>query len=289
VDLKTKTDLTIHIVQEEWLQEILVDPIAKSPLYKEAAAYIALNSFVYSIKENIPDLRIKLNDFEREWQQGQAFYEQWMLKYLNHAEVNAGFYPAEQKRDAPMYQRLTLDGRVLDVGGNLGFIRKYMADDQQYCSIDPFLNLCKLAEGKTNLFSYYPMHKPLNFLGGFAEFLPLQTGSFQTVNMRSCIDHFFNPNLALLEANRVLSPKGKLIIGMTVDVDSLKNKTKEFARSILNIFTNRFQDKHIWHPSRIELIAMCKTCGFELEDEVWQDENVWYASFRKTVSRCIVT
>jgi ubiquinone/menaquinone biosynthesis C-methylase UbiE len=154
-------------------------------------------------------------------------------------------------------------------------------DNQEFCSVDPFIDVYKLAEGRSNLFKNYPLHLPLNFVAGYAEFLPFRSSTFNTVNMRSCIDHFFNPELSLLETYRVLKDNGKLIIGMTVDVNSMKNFLKETGRKILNLFTKRFQDKHIWHPSRYELIAMCKKCGFDLEDEIWQNENVWYASFRK--------
>gem|GEM_PF-5876550 len=98
-------------------------------------------------------------------------------------------------------------------------------------------------------------------------FLPFAEASFEAVNMRSCIDHFFNPELSLLEANRVLKKYGKLIICMTVRVNSASNLAKETARKVLNLFTDKFQDKHIWHPSQTELTEMCNRCGFKLEDE----------------------
>lgn len=276
-----EANLTVEIVQSNWLEEILADPISKTTLKKNSDIYYSENGFSYKIKNRVPDFRIRLNQFDNEWQKGQDVYEQWMLKYLNNAENDNNYYPEEQKRDAPMYQKLVLEGRVLDVGGSLGYIRKYMTENQEYCSVDPFIDLHKLAEGKKNLFKNYLSDQQLNFVAGYAEFLPFGTSTFQTVNMRSCIDHFCNPELSLLEANRVLKENGKLIIGMTVKVNSTKNIIKEAARKILNLFTKKFQDKHIWHPSRNELITMCSKCGFDLEDEIWQNENVWYASFRK--------
>jgi len=280
-------NLTVDIVQSNWLEGILVDPISKTKLKKSNGHYYSENGFSYSIKDKVPDFRIKLNQFDNEWQTGQNIYEHWMMKYLDNAEKDNNYYPEEQKRDAPMYKKLALEGRVLDVGGNLGNIRKYMTEKQEHCSIDPFIDVYKLAKGRGNLFKNYPLEQPLNFIAGYAEFLPFETSTFQTVNMRSCIDHFFNPELSLFEANRVLKENGKLIIGMTVKVNSTKNIMKETVRSILNLFTKRFQDKHMWHPSRNELIKMCKKCGFDLEDEIWQNENVWYASFRKNSTELI--
>lgn len=282
-----KSTLMIEIVQDNWVEQILVDPISKMEMIIENDYYKSKNGFCYSIKNKVPDFRVLNDQFDNEWLNGQKVYEQWMEKYLNHAEVDVTYYLKEQKRDAPMYDKLILEGRVLDVGGGLGNIRKYMQVDQEYCSLDPFIDICKLAKGRKTLFKYYPLHKPLNFVAGHAEFLPFKTASFNTVNMRSCIDHFFSPTLSLLEANRVLQDNGKLIIGMTVNINSMGNLLKETARKVLNLVTKKFQDKHIWHPSKNELVTMCNKCGFNLEDEIWQNENVWYASFRKNSTELV--
>ncbi len=271
----------ISVIQSAWLDNILADPIGKSKLTKKNNVYYSENGFAYHIKDSVPDFRIRLNQFETGWQEGQDHYEQSMVRYLDRAEADDTLYPEEQKRDAPVYEKLPLEGRVLDVGGNLGAVRKYMTDPGAFCSVDPFINVYKLAAGRKNLFQHYPMHLPLNFVAGFAEFLPFVPSSFDTVNMRSCIDHFFNPELSLLEANRVLKDNGKLIIGMTVRVESISNLTRESARKVLNLFTKKFEDKHMWHPSKDELLLLCKRCGFEPEAEVWQNENVWYGAFRK--------
>ncbi len=283
-----QSKLIVEITQSPWLDAILADPISKSPLKKDSDCYYSSNGFGYSINEGIPNFGIRLNQFEDEWQKGQDVYENAMSRYLARGEQDGNMYEAEQQRDEPMYTKLPLEGRVLDVGGNLGAIRKYMKENQEFCSIDPFINVYKLAAGKTNLFKYYPMHLPLNFVVGFAEFLPFIPASFDTVNMRSCLDHFFNPELSLLEANRVLKDNGKLIIGMTVKVASAKN-LKETVRSVLNVFTSRFKDAHMFHPSKDEIINMCKRCGFELEDEIWQSEQVWYAAFRKSKTLIKIT
>jgi len=281
--------LTVNLLYPEWFHSIVADPISKTPLVLQSTHYLSANGFEYTIKDNVPDFRIQINQFESEWKKGQDVFEVYMANYLRNGENKDSFYPDEQKRDAPMYEKLPLTGRVLDVGGSLGNIRKYMQPAQEYCSIDPFIQLPPMAANRPNYFKYYPLHLPLCFVAGFAELLPFTPASYDTVNMRSCIDHFFNPRLALLEAHRVLRKGGKLIIGMTVKVNSSKNLAKETARKVLNIFTDRYLDLHIWHPSKKELTDLCRECGFELQDEIWQDENVWYASFKKTGNTVKIT
>jgi SAM-dependent methyltransferase len=282
--------MKVKVVTQTWLKNILCDPISKNSLeLVDESYYLNKEGFAYSIRKQVPDLRIRLSQSEHEWLEGQEEFEKWMISYLDNAEKNKLFYSIEQKADSKMYERLQLEGRVLDVGGQLGHIRKYMKENQEYCSIDPFVNVVGLVDGKENLFNHYPLSTPLNFIGGYAEFLPFKSMVFDTVNMRSCIDHFFNPELSLLEANRVLNINGKLIIGMTVEVRSFKFVLKESLRAVLGVFTKKYRDHHIWHPTRESIIRMCKTCGFELEDEVWQSENIWYSSFRKNKSTIFVT
>jgi len=49
----------------------------------------------------------------------------------------------------------------------------------------------------------YPcLDQHLNFIAACAEFLPLQSNSFDWVHMRSMLDHVQSPDLALMEAHR---------------------------------------------------------------------------------------
>lgn len=213
------------------------------------------------------------------WEEGQEEYERFYEKYLNEGEANPKFYENEQKRDLPMYERLKLLGRVLDVGGSLGHIRKYMKPEQEFVSIDPSVGIHKKARNRPNLFAAYPLLNPLNLVWGFAEFLPFRDQSFDTVNMRSCIDHFSNPEHALLEAFRVLKPEGRLIVGMTLKVQSRKGRLKDMARDFRGFLLPQFRDHHIWHPTYQELIDLCEKSGFSLFDEIWQSNEIVYSSF----------
>lgn len=284
-----QTNLEVPVVISEWLQCLLVDPLSKKPFVQQGeAGFRAPCGFIYQYKDGVPDFRVRFAGSVDEWQQGQSAFESWLDKYFDQGEADADFYKNEQAKDAPVYEALKLRGRVLDVGGQLGHIRKYMEPNQEYCSLDPFVGVHLRATNRPNLFASYPLSIPINFVGGYAEFLPFQDDSFDVINMRSCIDHFFNPEIALLEAFRVLKKEGQLIIGLTLEGRSWKSMIKEFVRPIISIFMPRYRDHHIWHPTYENLIKLCNGCGFDLKKEVWQTPDILYASFVRRQTHLVV-
>lgn len=274
----------VNIVFDSWLKDIIVDPLSKLPLYHlDPLSFSSSCGFSYKYSEGIPDFRVNLSNFLDEWAFGQNEFEEWFLSYLEKGEADPDFYRNEVRRDSPIYEEfgITKKGRVLDVGGQLGHIRKYLAPNQEYCSIDPFIGAHRLAANKKVLFSTYPLDKPLNLIAGFAEFLPFREMSFQVVNMRSCLDHFFNPQQALLEAFRILQPGGYLIIGLTLEGQTTKAKIKDLIRPIAGTLFHKFQDHHMWHPTYANLNSLTNNCGFTLVEEFWQTPDVLYALFSR--------
>jgi SAM-dependent methyltransferase len=280
----SKNQRAVNLTVDPWVIEILVDPISKAP-FKEYSEFNFLSTcgFLYSYKFDVPDFRINLSNSLNEWAFGQQEFEEWFLSYLDRGEDDPNFYKNEVHRDSPVYEKFAINGmgRVLDVGGQLGHIRKYLTPNQEYCSIDPFIGAHRLAANKKQLFSTYPLDEPLNLIAGFAEFLPFREMSFQVVNMRSCLDHFFNPQQALLEAFRVLQPGGHLIIGLTLEGQSNKAKIKDLIRPIAGAFFHKFQDHHMWHPTYGNLNTLTKNCGFTLIEEFWQTPDILYALFTR--------
>lgn len=272
--------LRVPLVLEPWLRDQIVDPISKKAFVTDDSdGFLAPCGFRYTYKNGAPDFRVLLGGRETMWAQGQESFTQWFKRYLERGEASDGFYPAEQEKDKRVYEKIPLEGRVLDVGGQLGHIRKYMTSHQQYCSIDPFVGVHLLVSNRKNLFANYPLELPLNFLGGYAEFLPIRDESFDTVNMRSCIDHFFNPEIALMEAFRVIRKRGRLIVGLKIEGHTLKSNLLDIAKGVAGTFVSRYKDHHMWHPSYSNLMALCSCCGFDLEKEYWQASDVLYASF----------
>lgn len=282
----------VSLVFDRWLKEIAVDPISKLPFTGcESNEFLSPCGFSYGYTQGVPDFRVNLSNFLDEWAFGQNEFEEWFSSYLEKGETDTNFYKNEVRRDSPIYEKFNLisKGRVLDVGGQLGHIRKYLAPNQEYCSIDPFIGAHRLAANKKELFSTYPLDKPLNLIAGFAEFLPFREMSFQLVNMRSCLDHFFNPQQALLEAFRVLQPGGYLIIGLTLEGQTTKAKIKDLIRPIAGTFFHKFQDHHMWHPTYANLNALTSNCGFTLVEEFWQTPDILYALFSRNENLQIST
>lgn len=178
-----------------------------------------------------------------------------------------------------VYKDISIEGRCLDVGGHQGKLRHFLSSKQEYITCDPFLSGFNGIEKQPNLLKAYPfLLEPVNFVCCDAEFLPFSSSSFQTVHMRSVIDHFLSPELAINEAYRVLQIDGALIVGLRVHggkrgTPDMKSIFKEFARTILvAVGLKRFKDYHVWHPSFKVLTALISECGFELEKTHWQKD-----------------
>lgn len=108
--------------------------------------------------------------------------------------------------------------------------------------------------------------------------------------MRSVIDHFLNPELALNEAYRVLRTDGALIVGLFVyggkrGKPAIVPRFKKFAREILSALgIEKFKDHHVWHPTYGQLTDLISECGFRIEKVYWQkgyNDTVCYIRARK--------
>ena len=105
------------------------------------------------------------------------------------------------------------------------------------------------------------------------------------------LDHVQIPDLALLEANRVMKSDGRLIVGMTVEGGrngriSIFEKIKNILRVALG-FTGfkQFVDHHTWHPTYKGLIKLANDNGFTEMKEIWQSKwkgRVVYIMFKKS-------
>lgn len=185
-------------------------------------------------------------------------------------------YELQKSRDAKAYEEIPIIGACIDIGGFQGRIREFMDDDQPYLSIDPMLDVFNGIEMQSNLISSYPcLLKKVNFLCGYGEYLPIMSESFQTVHMRSCIDHMFLPEIAILEAFRVLDKGGQIIVGSYVE-GGKSGKKQNYIKSIIKqtleaMKVERFIDHHMWHPTYTELCELLKSCGFSIDKTYWQD------------------
>jgi SAM-dependent methyltransferase len=170
-----------------------------------------------------------------------------------------------------------MSGRVLDVGGGAGTIRHFLPDGTEFVSVDPYIDYEK-GIGPQKRAAYPCLSQHLNFIAACAEFLPFRAGSFDWVHMRSMLDHVQSPDLALMEARRVLKPDGKLVIGLYVDGGrsgkrTLDRELKELARPVLvALGFARFRDHHTFHPTFANLMKIITDNGFVAEDVYWQPQ-----------------
>lgn len=276
-------------------REIIVDPLSKEPLIinEEKTFLISPYGRKYPIKDELFDLRLLNNTTtadQKIWKEGQLNFERWFLHLASHDKNQNYFKEIEGVKE--VYDEIPIEGSCLDVGGHQGRLRQFITTPGQfYIVCDPFINGFDDLDKQPNLLKAYPfLVEPVNFICCDAEFLPFRSDIFQTVHMRSVIDHFLSPELALNEAYRVLKANGALIVGLFVHggkrgKPDINNIVKELIRTVLvTIGIKRFKDYHVWHPTYKELTGLILDCGFEIEKVHWQkgwNNTVCYIRARK--------
>lgn len=275
--MQEKTTSKGIVKLEEWLLAILADPITKSPADKGT----------FSIVNGVLDARIYLKNTHgyEEWDDGQVEYE----KNASSDSTSIADYEHEISYDLAIYKHFCLSGRILDCGGGAGTVREFLSKDVYFVSIDPWIN-APFSSSEPRRRAYKCLNEPVNFIAANAEFIPFVSNSFDWVHMRSMLDHVQMPDLALLEASRVLKPNGRILIGLYVDggktgIISFKRRLKDTVKFLLvSLGINRWKDHHIWHPTYSSLLKLIDDNGFEIEDTFWQpqwQDNVCYVAARK--------
>ena len=256
----------VHVPIEDWVERMLANPITKQSA--SVREFPEVNGIV--------DARIFLRNTAGfgDWDSGQKAYEKWDADGEGHGNAVAAF-KNEIEYDRPIYERFQMSGDILDVGGLNGTVREFLPEDARLVSVDPYIEAV-FRVSATKKMAYRCLSTPLNFVGGVAEFLPFKSGQFDWVHMRSMLDHVQIPDLALLEAHRVLKKDGFLLIGLSIEggkdgVDPLAIRLKHGIKKILEFLgVTRFRDHHTWHPTYGNLLRLISDNGFEAKDSFWQ-------------------
>ena len=257
---------TKGITLDSFGHSVIAHPITKMP--------VGISEFFN--ERGIIDLRVYLKNSPGYdlWMDGQYEFE-LILKAGGAIEENSlAGYRDEIEYDRVVYEHFCISGSVLDVGGGVGTLREFLDPAVNFMSVDPHINcFSEIPAGKIEAYSC--LKEDCNFISGTAEFLPITTQSFEWVHMRSMLDHVQIPDLALMEARRVLKENGRLLVGMLVEGGKLGRRSfrenfRESVKTFLSLFLKRFKDHHIWHPTYIGLVKLLNDNGFEVMREFWQ-------------------
>jgi len=258
----------IFIKADDWLKSILRCPVCNGklrefnkkaftcdkcsrPFYPE---YICTGKHTEKLISFFP-----VSSYDDKWKQYQGQYEERSRGKLEND--NEDMYVREVGGVNRIYTGFVdMKGDILDVGGHQGRLRFFLSEDDNYVSIDPFVNVFENMEQKINLLKVYPqLKKPCNFIHGIAEKLPFEDKSFDWVHMRSVIDHFYDADMALMEANRVTKIHGCLLLGNTVGSVS-----------------GGSNDDHIYRPTFDDLIMKLTYTNWLIDNIMWQTDTVVY-------------
>lgn len=304
---------TLPIMNKD-IYQMLCCPLCKGSLHQDNGIVCQSCGSRFNVVEKAPgnkvcDFRIHrplyvIPESQRIWQGIQTHYEEYDKTWMKHDDLK--MYLDEIDSVKEIYtEHFHLAGNVLDVGGHQGRLRHFLLEKDVtiYVCVDPFIEIEQFSR-QPNLIKAYPcLYSPMNFLSCHAENLPFMSHSFDWVHMRSVLDHFADPYIALREAYRVLKSDGKILIGLSIKgkSSSVPNKNvvgklfraitggklfptiKEKVRNIKCTYIYK-QDDHNFQPSYEELTDLISSTGFKIEKEHWQKPpftNVIYISATK--------
>ncbi len=284
---------------DDFFTSLLCCPICKGAIEMgQGGCYCEDCGMFYSAIGKSYDFRIRypsycLSPQLKKWHQVQSLYESFARKVCSNDDISCFLGQIDSVKE--IYQEeFHLSGSVLDVGGSEGILRYFLNlrdPVNQYCSIDPFVEVVRDAQFQSNFVRAYPcLKEPLNFVAGIAERLPFLSKSFDYVHMRSVLDHFYDPYIALKETYRVLNPKGRLLIGLSViggessldgsKISRLRKKLRDqglrkttkaiIYKSLESFLKPKKEDDHMFYWKYDDLVDLVGLTGFQIEKIYWQ-------------------
>lgn len=208
-----------------------------------------------------------------------------------------------------------VSGKVLDVGGHQGRLRHFLAQDTSlYVSVDAYPEVFRRLDHQPNLTKAYPcLLQACNFVAGQSEHLPFRSNSFDWIHMRSVLDLFSDPFLALLEAYRCCKPGGNLLMSLVM-VDKIgspvcqngpveRSFVSRLGRRLTGGRLNRLwrsagirapkrktsskspypRNEKMFHLTKEELFDLLARTGWNVAQEYWQKPPFEYCLYTRAV------
>ena len=144
-----------------------------------------------------------------DWPQRQQTTTHYYRALLDDPSAAASAFAADFESLRPVL--VSLQGRLLDVGGGNGLVRGYLPAVTEYVSLDP--DPAWLDASWDALARWHPcLHLPLQFVRGMAEHLPFANASFDCAAAVFSLNHCIAPQQILRQMARVVRPGGALLL-----------------------------------------------------------------------------
>lgn len=123
-------------------------------------------------------------------------------------------------------------GRVLDIGGGSGILRRCLGSSCEYVNVEPDMGAYARRSFLGKLDSR--LSAPFVFFRGVAEYLPLRARTFDVAVMDGMIEHVFDLNCAFSEAFRVLKDGGRLYVAADCHGQAVRSARVSVFRKTIN-------------------------------------------------------
>jgi ubiquinone/menaquinone biosynthesis C-methylase UbiE len=267
------------------LLETMVCPVSRESLHVHGDDLCTASGYVYPLG----DFR-KISSLTQsaEWAKGQVHYERHHRRWIQQPDH---VYTSLDEAAAKIYSEIPLRGMVLDVGGGYGLIAVQASlQPGRIVCVDPMV--CRWIDVPDSAFkAHYAELEHVVRIPALAEDLPYQNGTFDTVHMRSCLDHFANPHRALLEARRVLKASGQLVVGVSLEgaFRLYRSAFMNFAKrtlkqSPIGEIYGHLYDKHMFHPTEPSLKNLIASAGFTITR--WVEESGFFNVIYLSAVKC---
>ena len=235
-------------INENYLNKllpILRDPIDKTKLTpvinkNSLDGFVSENGSAYNVNDGIPIMMVDLSEYG-DW--NDMWEELQSEEFRDYLQSPEGIFSTENNIVALKIHDIIINyisGNCLDIGCGALARPSYMNKFINWFGTDPYYGNAK---------------REFPFVQGVAEYLPFADKSFDNVFMGTSIDHFLNPEKAILEARRVLKDNGKILIWYAERTGKLYDEWLKNG--------GMYNKHHKWAWNNNSLKELVESCGFK--------------------------